>query len=396
MNYRRQSWPWWRRAVTGLSTLGLVLSSYLGWHSLVMGSMIGCGDGNPCDQVLHGRWSSIAGIVPVGGLAAGVYLALLVLSFFLGPTTEVAVRRLAWRVMLVLAGAAAGCAVWFIIVQKWYVRAFCPYCMATHIASLLLAALAIWRASKRSDDNPGTKPVLGRWSKIVFFAMGLTLAGILSVCQVSFPPRTVYRGGEANNIPPAFDPHSVPMIGSPDAPHVVNLLFDYNCSHCQQLHLMLDEAVRRYGGKLAFALCPVPLNTNCNVYVPRNVDEFSNSCDLAKISLAVWVAGRESFPAFDRWMFSFESGDRWQPRTLAAARARAVELVGQAKFDAAVDDPWVSQYLHASIEMYGATVQSGNNAVPRLVFGSRWVIPEPNDPGDFIQILEDSLAVPKP
>ena len=131
-------------------------------------------------------------------------------------------------------------------------------------------------------------------------------------------------------------------------PCVVNLLFDYECPHCQQMHFMLDEAIRRYHGKLAFVLCPTPLNTQCNPYIPRDVGEFKNSCELAKIGLAVWVARREAFPAFDHWMFSFESGDRWHPRSLAAARAKAVELVGQAKFDAALADPWIDRY-HANL-----------------------------------------------
>ena len=203
----------------------------------------------------------------------------------------------------------------------------------------------------------------------------------------------VYRGGESQNNLPAIDPHAVPLVGSPDAPYVVTLLFDYKCPHCQQMHFMLDEAIRRYGGKLAFALCPTPLNTQCNPYIPRDVDEFKDSCELAKVGLAVWVAKREAFPAFDRWMFSLESGDRWQPRSLDAARAKAVELVGQAKFDAARADPWIDRYLQTSIRIYGDT---GNNAVPKLVFGSRWVIPEPNDADDLVLILHDSLGVPKP
>ncbi len=170
----------------------------------------------------------------------------------------------------------------------------------------------------------------------------------------------------------------MPLVGSPDAPYVVTLLFDYKCPHCQQMHFMLDEAIRRYGGKLAFALCPAPLDSQCNPYVPRDVDEFKDSCELAKVGLAVWVAKREAFPAFDRWMFSLESGDRWHPRSLDAAQAKAVELVGQAKFDAARADPWIDRYLQTSIRIYGATIQSGNGGVPKLVFGSRWVIPEPN------------------
>jgi protein-disulfide isomerase len=185
----------------------------------------------------------------------------------------------------------------------------------------------------------------------------------------------------------------VPLVGSPKAVYVVTLLFDYKCPHCQQLHFLLDEVVRRYDGKLAFALCPAPLNRECNPYIPRDVDEFKDSCELAKIGLAVWVAKREAFPAFDQWMFSHESGDRWQPRSVDAARAKAVELVSQAKFDAALADPWIDQYLQTSIRIYGDT---GGKAIPKLVFGSRWVNPQSNDPDDLVMILRDSLGVPTP
>lgn len=286
--------------------VGLALSAFLGWHYLMGGEMIGCGVGNACDQVLNSRWSAIGGVLPVSGLAAGAYLAMLTASLFIGPATEAPVRRLAWRAMLVLAGAAAGSAVWFIIVQKWIVGAFCPYCMATHVTGLLLGTLTVWQAPKQLDHavslerrGAGFLPVYG------LVLLGVFLAGVMAVCQIHFKPPAVYRGGEFQNSQPVLDPRDVPLIGSPDASYLVNVLFDYNCPHCQELHFMLDEVVRRYRGKLAFVLCPTPLNSHCNPYVPVDVDEFKTSCELTQIALAVWVAKREEFPAFNRWMFTF-------------------------------------------------------------------------------------------
>ena len=420
MTRLNRPWPWWRWVLTGLSALALALSGYLGWHYLVGGSVIGCGGGSPCDQVLNSRWSAVGGVLPVSGLAAGAYLAMLVASLFIGPATEAPVRRLAWRAMLVLVGAAAGSAVWFTIVQKWVIGAFCPYCMATHITGLLLAALVIWRAPRQFDDdstdvaltNPALASATGHarrrrcrpTARHRPFARDRPGPGRFGSWPASWRPArsallprpSIAAASRRMNLP-AIDPHAVPLVGSPDAPYVVTLLFDYKCPHCQQLHFMLDEAVRRYGGKLAFVLCPAPLNTNCNPYIPRDVDEFKDSCELAKVGLAVWVAKREAFPAFDRWMFSFESGDRWQPRSLDAARAKAVELVGQAKFDAAMADPWIDRYhanLHSDLRRHHPERQ--RNAVPKLVFGSRWVIPEPNDADDLVSILHDSLGVPGP
>jgi len=415
---------------------------------------------------------------------------MLIASLFIGPGTEPQVRQLAWGAMLVLVGTAGGSAVWFTILQKWVIGAFCPYCMITHSIGLLLTALVVWRTLSQAGDLAGIgqavaepaqpsvakasalQPVIrslheplvsegrvprgpgaeaGGHAELVpprfmvptrdepcvihafhqppgqnhvayatqscpgglrdhrarldlrsspppigMIGVGLSLAGILALCQISFAPPAAYRAGEARDNKPAVDLGSLPMVGSPEAPYVVTLLFDYQCPHCQQLHFMLDEVARRYGGKLAFALCPTPLNTRCNPYIPRDVDAFKDSCELVKVGLAVWVAKREAFPAFNRWMFMLESGDRWRPRSLGAARAKAVEWVGLAKFEAAWADPLLERYLQASMRIFGSTVQSGNTAIPKVVFGSRWAVPQPNDADDLVQILQDSLNVPKP
>jgi len=392
MTGARGSWPWWRWVLLGLISLALALSAYLSWHYLTGGTVIGCGGGSSCDEVLSSRWAAVGGVLPVSGLAAGAYLAMLVASFSLGSPTPLPVRQLAWRAMLVLVGAVAGSAVWFFIVQKWMVGAFCPYCMAAHITGLLLASLVIWRATKEFDHDSRNHVVRGL-PAFGFAFMGILLASVLALCQWAIVPRAVYRAGESQNSSADINAHAAPMVGSPDAQYVVTMLFDYQCPHCQQLHFMLGEVVRRYGGKLAFVLCPAPLNRECNPYVPRDVDEFKNSCELAKIGLSVWAAKREAFAEFDQWMFTHESGDRWTPRSVEAARAKAAELVGQKNFETATADPWVERYLQNSVRIYG---DAGAGAIPKLVFGSHWVTPQSNDADDLVSILHDSLGLPTP
>jgi protein-disulfide isomerase len=269
--------------------------------------------------------------------------------------------------------------------------------MATHITGLVLAALVIWRVRAQLNDEVSpvaARRATGRLPAIGLALIGVTLAGIMAAGQVAFAPAAVSRGGESPGFTlPAIDAHKVPLIGSPDAPFVVALLFDYECPHCQQLHALLEETIRRSGGRLAFALCPAPLNTHCNPYIPQDIDVFKDSCELTRIALAVWVANHEAFPDFDRWMFSPDPGEPWHPRTLEAAKAKAIELVGHAKYDTARADLWIDQYLQISVRIFGAT---GANAVPKLVFGPRWVNPEPNDADDLVAIIQSSLGVPKP
>ena len=391
----RKSWPWWRWIITGLSTLALTLSVFLSWHYLMGGSMIGCDGGSPCDEVLNSRWSSIGGVLPVSGLAAGAYLAMLISSLFIGPNTETPVRRLAWYAMLVIVGSAAGSAIWFTILQKWFIGAFCPYCMTAHVTGLLLAALVIWRADK-PFNNITPQRTMSRLHAIGLAAVGLVFAGIMAVAQVVITPPPVYLAGQSQENISIIDTHSIPMVGSPDANYVVTLLFDYKCPHCQQMHFMLNEVIRQYDGKLAFALCPSPLDKKCNPYVLGDMEQYKDSCELVKIALAVWVANRETFADFENWMFSFESGDRWKPRSLEAAKAKAIELVGQEKYEAAQTDPWIDEYIKTSVEIYSKTIQNNKGGVPKLLYDSRWVIPEPYTADDLVTILQESLNIPIP
>lgn len=351
--------------------------------------MPGCDGAGSCEQVLSSKWSLIAGKIPVSGLAMGVYLTMLIAIFYIDQDAEPSLRRMAWMALLILVSSVAGTAVWFIIIQKWLIGEFCLYCMTEHIIGILMAAIIIWRAGTEQGNGSSLR-------KIGLIASGLAVASTLALSQTIFTPPAGYRDGESQYAISAINYKTSPIIGSPDAPYVIKLLFDYQCPHCQKLHGMLKEAVNRYKGKLAFALCPAPLNTECNPYIPHDVDAFKNSCELVKIGLAIWVANHKAYTAFDDWMYAPANGSPWQPRSLETTKAKAIELVGQKAFDSVSSSPWIAQYMSTCIQIYGQTAQHGNGGIPKLIFGSHWVIPEPNNVDDLVTILQKSLLVPEP
>jgi uncharacterized membrane protein len=384
-----EKWPWWRWTLTVLNIIALVLSIILSWHYFTGGSIVGCDGTSACEQVLSSQWSMIAGKVPVIGLAMGVYLAIFIAGFYITPATEASERRMAWTVLLVFAGSVFCMAIWFFIVQKWIIGAFCPYCMAAHITGMFMAVIIIWRANRESGGD-GTLRTIG------LTGSGLLLAVIIVASQLIFVPKAVNQNGVSQNTLPDINYREAPLVGSPEAPYKVKILFDYQCLHCQKIHSMLNDVVRRYNGKLAFALCPTPLNAQCNPYIPQGVDAYKNSCQLAKIGLAVWLSNRDAYQAFDNWMFSVESGKVWHPRSLESTAAKATELIGRARLDVALSSPWIDQYMQTCIGLFGATLRTGRGGIPKLIFGSRWVIPQPGNADDLVNILQKTLAVPKP
>lgn len=396
INKNTKNWPGWRLLLTALIMLAIVLSIILSWHYFKGGAMPGCGSGSSCDQVLSSRWSSLAGIIPISGLALGAYLALFVASLNIGASTELSVRRLSWRVMTILGGTITGSAIWFTIIQKWMIGSFCIYCMTTHITGFIISTLIFWRAVKEQETTKNEKRLLRPTRIAVLILAGLMITAVMAMYQFRYTPSAVVQDKDKQEITSDTDYDNSPIIGSADAEYIVTLLFDYQCSHCQKIHFMLNAVVRQYNGKLAFVLRPTPLENSCNPYIPSNKTTFKNSCELAKTGLAVWRAKPEAFSAFENWMFTFDSGNSWHPRSLDAVKAKAAELVGQKKFDAALADPWVDQYLQNSIHMFGQTLQNGRGAIPKMIYNSAWLIPEPYNAEDLVMILQKSLGVPKP
>ena len=388
--------PWWQWLLIALSLVAILLNVIMSWFHLTGTAMVGCDGSSSCGKILSSQWSTVAGVVPVSGLALGAYLVVLIALLNIGPNSELPIRRLSWRILLVLTGTIVGSAVWFTILQKWIVGEYCMYCMSLHGIGILTSILVIWRSLKAKDDLNG--PIVKPTSLASLPLSGIVMAVCLVVLQLYVVPTPVSSFQESQDSLIEKSLEAVPTIGLADAPYAVTLLFDYQCSHCQKLHFILNEVVRRYHGTLAFVLCPTPLEHGCNPYVPAENNAFEHSCELARIGLAVWLSDWDAFVGFENWMFSYDSGSRWQPRSLEAARNQAKVLIGAQALEAAMADPWVEQYLHLGIQIFGKTVVNGKGGIPKLIYENRWVIPVPNvhSPDDLIAVLQNNLGVPEP
>ena len=54
---------------------------------------------------------------------------------------------------------------------------------------------------------------------------------------------------------------------------------------------------------------------------------------------------------------------------------------------------WISSYLAATLELFGRTTAEGRGGIPRLVYGSSWIIPETDTPEGFIRAVEELLTL---
>src|SRR5437667_4568242 len=126
------------------------VACYLLWVSLSGWAVAGCAPNSSCDRVLHSRWSRWLG-VPVSAIALLVYAAIFAGTFRLRRTVLPAEQRAAWGWLIPCAVAVIGAAIWFLAVQAFILRSFCPFCMTAHacalVAAVTLLACAPFRAA---------------------------------------------------------------------------------------------------------------------------------------------------------------------------------------------------------------------------------------------------------
>lgn len=371
-----------KRVTMLASVVALVLCVVMALHSLRGTAMIGCGTGSSCDSVLGSRWSSLMGVLPVAGLAAGVYLAVLLCLCFV---RDKEIAPLAWKLLLVFGGAILGSAIWFFILQKWIVGQFCKYCLATHTIGIAVTGL-LWYQAHRNCPS--------RWNPVCA-AAGLLLAGGLVAFQLITTPKSAYDIGVADGSLPVLKASETPVLGSEEATYQVNLMFDYQCSHCRKIHFAAKE-ITENRPDIAFVLVPCPLSYACNPYVPASGrDPFAGSCDLARLALAVWTTAPEKFEEFDEWLFTAEDPAKgWYPRTVEAATLEAARLLGgEQQLGEALGNAAIDSILARSFALFGRTTMQGKSGIPRLVYGSQWIIPEVDDAEGLMDILRKEFNI---
>jgi uncharacterized membrane protein/protein-disulfide isomerase len=357
-----------------------VISTYLLVMSLSAGGRpVGCGAGSGCDEVLGSRWSRVLG-APVtlpAVLLYGVVLAAAVVRH----RSPHSLRRL-WssRLLWGAAGSILAAAGWFIGLQGMELGVFCGWCLTDHGLGILTAVAILGTETAQRSFRPA------------WFLSGVILTGLLAVLQVFGPavePRTAPLAARQIEILEGrllLRVGEAPLLGAPDAPQQVVVLFDYCCPHCRQTHAQLLEVLGRAPERLAMVLLPTPLNRECNPAVEETEPRFADACALARLALAVWRTDRGRFAEFDRWLFESE-----QPRTKQAAQEEAARLIGAASLEKSLADPWVEEQLRTNVEAYAA---SGIEQIPVLLApGRAGVSGRAADTAALVQVLEAELGL---
>ena len=369
----------------------LALAGWMLFHSLTGARMAGCGAGSGCDSVMGSPWAYVLGGVPVSLPAAVAYVLLALCLVFLGgeSSEDRSLDRLIWPMMLVLGGAILGAAIWFCYLQLFVLHAFCKYCTLLHLLGILLAGWILFSGRSLSLSKGRPERSFDRLRNRSWFAIGLLAAALFAFVQSRTLPAAAYDTGRTEVALPAFTDGEIPVLGPSDAPDELTLLFDFQCVHCRRLHKVLPELLAKAGGQYRIRLCPVPLSSACNPYIPASgIDRFAGSCQLTRFALAVWYARPDVYEAY--WDYLLGGGNERASIAPADAEARARALLGDG-FQEAVQDPRIDAYLRKAEELFGRTSNAAKSGVPRLIYGQNWLVPETDQADELLELIRLSL-----
>ncbi len=429
-----------------ISAIALGIALYLAYNGIANKQPAGCSGDGGCSHVLGSRWSSLWG-VPVSVPAVLVYLGIFLATFHVSPALPEKRRRDGWLVLLILATMAGLGALWFIALQAFVLKAYCPYCMLDHLCGLVVATLVlmhapIWPAKIDATAAAASTPapLLPQAKTYLFLAAAAMAVGLLVVAQVLFPSATHtverFTGGRgdggttvttkdgvmqidgndaaakaanAKDAPPAGEnPGDFVMLNLPKGPkpsgavrlsksafplrgpgrakYTFVVLADYTCPHCKHLHHHINKAAKRYGEQVAFLVLPMPLDAKCNPFILRTDDRHYFACELARLALAVWHADARKFAEYDDWLFNAPAEGS---RTDRQARAEAERLIGKEALDKAIASGVPDDLIKKSAKVYDL---AGLGRIPKLMYGE-FRIEGPMTEDSLWRILEDKESV---
>lgn len=174
-----------------------------------------------------------------------------------------------------------------------------------------------------------------------------------------------------------------PIVGSQKAKYVFVEMFDYACPHCRRTHAAIKQASQLLGGDLAVVVLPIPLNAACNPAIFVTHPKFNESCEIAKLSVAVWRVAPEKFSDFHDWMLSTE-----RCPSFAEAKSKADEMVDSKRLDAEIGSTLPAQYIAKTVELYK---RAGSGNVPKLIFPSTSIIGELTSGERLVEIIKQQI-----
>jgi uncharacterized membrane protein len=219
------------------------------------------------------------------------------------------------------------------------------------------------------------------------------------------PPTT---NGSNGGSPPAAEPERLvkflggkltldvykhPLIGSPNAPHVMVEMISYDCPHCRKMHATMKKGLARYGDRLAIIVLPIPFEKGCNKLITTDAGSHPGSCVTARLAVGIAEVRPAQFPKFHDWLMS---GDEEKPPELVKALPKAYEMAGRDRLRTYVRGEEVNKRIAEYVDLYSklsGAPGSSSFGLPVQILGDKIMSGSVEKEEDVFKAWEEHLGV---
>lgn len=190
-----------------------------------------------------------------------------------------------------------------------------------------------------------------------------------------------------------LDTYNQPIIGSPDAPHVVVEMVSYDCSHCRKTNRFMKQALSRYGDQVALIVLILPLDRTCNKLVTDPAASHAGACTTARMALGISKLKPTLFPRFHEYLMTGKD----KPPALESIIAKAYSMADRAKLKEVRDSEEVAKQIAGYVDLYELLGKQnpGNKkfGLPIQILGDKVMSGSVEKADDVYKAWEEHLGV---
>jgi uncharacterized membrane protein len=184
-----------------------------------------------------------------------------------------------------------------------------------------------------------------------------------------------------------------PIIGSPEAPHVVVEMISYNCPHCRKLHPLVQKALDRYGDQVAVLVMPIPFEKGCNKLITDEAASHVGACGTVRRACGIARLNPRAFVKFHDFLMS--GGD--EPPTMEEIVPKSNGLVSRDPLREIIGSPEVKKQVEGYIDLFAQLQAKSRNpktfGLPVQILGDHVVNKSVEKVEDLYKIWEQDLGV---
>jgi uncharacterized membrane protein len=147
-----------------------------------------------------------------------------------------------------------------------------------------------------------------------------------------------------------LDVYKHPLIGSPNAPHIMVEMVSYDCPHCRKMHRTIERGLSRYGKQVAVIVMPIPFERGCNKFITTATDSHRGACATARLAIGVAAIRPSAFAGFHNWLMS---GDKEKAPRIEKVLPKAHNTVDRNRLRSFIHSVEADKQIAEYVDLFG-------------------------------------------